>query len=138
MLLCVLTKGNEVAAQKPAKQKDIVKEPTAPEATIYTYVEQMPEYTPGGGMQSILNSFWKHFNASAQEVNSGTAGRVHIEFVVSETGAITSPRITRSGGSLDAAALRAVRTMPAMRPGKQSGVPVKVRMTIPIACVKPQ
>jgi TonB family protein len=112
--------------------------PPAPADGVYTYVEQMPEWTPGGGTGSIINCFWNYFNPSQKEIESATAGRVLIEYVVSETGAIINPRIVRSGGSLDAAVLRAIRAMPPLRPGQHHGVPVKVRITMPISCVKPQ
>jgi TonB family protein len=107
--------------------------------TVYTYVEEMPELPEGGGMGGIVTYFFRHFQLSAREAKDFMGGSVYLEFVVNEAGDATHARITRSGGrSIDAAALRVIQSMPCFHPGRQKGVPVKVKLTIPISCIKPQ
>lgn len=112
---------------------------TTSNTKVYTYVEQMPELPEGGGMGGLVSSFLKHFYPSNQEMRDATGGRVQLEFIVDERGSITNGRIVRSGGSgIDTAALRALKAMPRLLLGRQGGIPVKVKLVLPIACIKPQ
>lgn len=109
-----------------------------PQAKVYTYVEQMPEAPEGGGMAGLAAYFWKNLHLSATDIQEMT-GRVHVQFIITKKGAVADARIVKSGGSgIDAAALRAVRGMRDLRPGRQHGVPVDVSITLPIVCIKPQ
>ena len=97
--------------------------PTPP--TIHIAVEQMPAFN--GDMLEYLGKSIV-YPAAARE--AGIQGRVGVEFVVNEDGSITDARIIRAvGGGCDEEALRVIKTMPKWKPGKQNGVPVKVRFT---------
>ena len=68
----------------------------------------------------------------AQEKN--VQGRVIVSFIVGKDGSITDVEVIRSvDPSLDAEALRVVRSMPRWIPGKQDGVPVRVKYNVPIS-----
>ncbi len=63
---------------------------------------------------------------------AGIQGRVIVQFVVDETGAVTDPFIVRGiGGGADEEAIRVVRMM-RFTPGTQRGQAVKVQMTLPV------
>lgn len=98
---------------------------------IYDVAEVMPEF-PGG--QSALFKFLSA-NVSYPELamKNGIQGRVIVSFVVERDGSITNAQVMKSvDPSLDREALRLVRSMPAWSPGKQKGVAVRVKYTIPV------
>ena len=79
----------------------------------------------------------EHFDLSSAEAREATGGSVHLEFVVTENGNVTHARITRSGGSsIDVATWRVINSMPRFYSGRRNGVPVKVKIRLPIACIK--
>ena len=62
----------------------------------------------------------------------GVSGVVAVATVVDETGAVTSCSVTKSSNvEFEAAALAAVRRWK-FKPAQKDGVPVKMRVTIPI------
>jgi protein TonB len=64
---------------------------------------------------------------------SGITGTVYITFVVEKDGSLSDIRALREvGGGCTAEALRVIQTMPRWTPGKQRGVPVRVRINLPV------
>ena len=106
----------------------VVDQPAAPPAPV-RFVEQMPEFN--GDLQGWLNS---HLRYPDDARESGLEGRVGVEFVVSADGSISDVKVVRSSGtsSLDAEAVRAVKSMPHWKPGKQQGHAVPVFFTLPV------
>jgi protein TonB len=96
------------------------------EEDIFVVAEKMPKLQ--GGMQSLHNQI--EYPEIARK--AGVEGRVIIQFVVSERGQVTNPRILRGiGAQCDQEALRVVKNAE-FSPGIQRGRPVKVKMTLPI------
>jgi protein TonB len=63
----------------------------------------------------------------------GIEGKVFVEFIVDKDGKLTNIKVVRGiGGGCDEEAIRVISRMPNWKPGKQRGMPVKVRMIIPI------
>ena len=63
----------------------------------------------------------------------GLQGRVIANFVIEPDGSITNAKVVKPlDPALDAEALRLVNGMPKWTPGKQDGVPMRVKYTIPI------
>lgn len=94
----------------------------------HRFVDQPPFFN--GDLDAYINAHL-HYPEAAR-VN-GIEGRVVIEFVVNENGAVTNAHIVRSiGGGCDEEALNMVKVMTGWRPGKLNGVPVKVFFSIPI------
>lgn len=98
------------------------------------FPEQMPEFP--GGMSNLM----KHINSSikypvvAQE--NGIQGKVIVTFVIDKNGAVTDVKLLRGiDASLDAEALRVVRSLPKWKPGMQNNKPVKVNFNVPISFV---
>ena len=67
----------------------------------------------------------------AQE--TGTQGRVIVQFVVNKDGSIVDVKVIRGVDPyLDKEAIRVISTMPKWKPGKQRGKVVRVGYTVPI------
>ena len=100
-------------------------EETIPEE-VFTIVEQQPVLI--GGLAALQLAVEYPEMAQRAEIE----GRVIVQFVVDERGAVTEPVVVRSPRDLlSGAALDAVRRI-AFEPGQQRGRPVKVRMTVPV------
>lgn len=116
-----------------------------PEHFIFDTPEIMPMF-PGclqyAGVDSVArdcanNKMYKHifenirYPAKARE--NGIQGQVIVRFIVSRQGEILDPVIVRSvGGGCDEEVLRVVNGMPNWIPGKQDGIPVETRFTMPV------
>lgn len=104
----------------------------ADDNSIYEIVEQMPEY-PNGGTAGLMNFISKNLKYPTICQESGVQGKVIVSFVVDKDGSTTDFRIVRSVDKyLDKEALRVLNSMPKWKPGKQKGVPVRVKYTVPI------
>ena len=98
---------------------------------IYDNVEVLPEY-PGGSaaMMRYLAQNVKYPQA-AQE--NGRQGKVVVQFVVDTDGSIINAHVLTSVyPDLDKEALRVIKSMPRLTPGKQKGKPVRVKYTVPV------
>ena len=68
-----------------------------------------------------------------EEQESGTQGRVVVQFVVGRDGSICDAKVTRSvSPALDQEALRIVSVMPRWKPGMKGGKAVRVQYTMPL------
>ena len=108
-----------------------VEEEEPEEQKIHLVVEKMPEF-PGGNdaMNRWLSKNIK-YPLIAQENN--IQGRVVCQFVVNSDGKIVDVQVVRGvEASLDAEAVRVIKSMPAWTPGRQGGKNVRVKYTLPI------
>ncbi|MBO7367879.1 MAG: energy transducer TonB [Paludibacteraceae bacterium] len=108
-----------------------VEEEEPEEQKIHLVVEKMPEF-PGGNdaMNRWLSKNIK-YPLIAQE--NGIQGRVVCQFVVNSDGKIVDVQVVRGvEASLDAEAVRVIKSMPAWTPGRQGGKNVRVKYTLPI------
>ena len=112
------TNTNSATIAPPApKQDDIV-----------TFAEQMPEFN--GDLYKYLSKNII-YPASAREL--GLSGKVIAAFVVEKDGSISNIEVIRKAGNdFDNEAIRVIKSMPAWKPGKQNGKPVRVKFTLPI------
>ncbi len=102
------------------------------EGEVFMVVENMPQYP--GGMSEMMKYLGKNIRYPQQAYKDSIQGRVIVQFIVNKEGFITQPRILRSiSPELDAEAIRVVSSMPQWTPGKQRGVPVNVKFTLPIS-----
>jgi beta-lactamase regulating signal transducer with metallopeptidase domain len=144
------------AIQNPSNPAAKIEERPIDENTVFTIVEQQPEYPEG---QAALFR-WLGDNIKYPETArlARAEGTVYIGFVVETDGAITNVQIKRdvpviirdtialieANGlqgnkiierkdySLGREAERVIKAMPNWRPGKQKGKPVRVAYTLPI------
>ncbi|WP_106829763.1 energy transducer TonB [Parabacteroides pacaensis] len=98
---------------------------------VFAVVEEMPEF-PGGetALMQYINKGIK-YPVIAQE--NGIQGRVVVSFVINKDGKVVEAQVMRGvDPSLDKEALRVIGTLPAWKPGKQRGKPVRVKYTVPV------
>ena len=117
----------DLAEHKAVAQVEIAEEPD----TIYTQVEQMPQFP--GGEQALLQFLVKNINYPLNAVRQGIQGWVVLRFVVEPDGSITDVEVMKSVDPLlDKEAIRVVKKMPKWIPGRQNGQPVRVYCSLPV------
>ena len=103
-----------------------------PEDTvIYQVVQFMPEFP--GGMVELMNYISSNVRYPADALAAGIEGRVTTMFIIERDGTLSNVQILRGiNPSLDAEALRVIRSMPTWKPGYQNDKPVRTRYTVPV------
>ena len=108
-----------VVAEKPAPDK------------VFTFVEQKPLFP--GGEAALFKYLGENIKYPSLARESGTEGKVFIQFVVNKDGSISDAKVVRGiGGGCDEEALRVVREMPKWEPGRQNGQSVRVQYSLPV------
>ncbi|MDR6804160.1 protein TonB [Dyadobacter sp. BE34] len=117
---------NAVAPKEEAAGIEKRKEET------FTFVEQSPQYAGGNeAMAAFLRKNLKYPRPASQ---AGIQGKVFVQFTVGSDGKIENAAAVKGiGFGCDEEAVRVVKMMKDWMPGKQAGVPVRVRFTLPIA-----
>lgn len=103
------------------------------EGKIFDVVEEMPQFP--GGSSALFEYLSKNvkYPDPVAAMENGIQGRVIVSFVVEKDGSISLVRLLKSvEPSLDAEAMRVVRSMPKWTPGKQNGEPARVKYTLPV------
>jgi TonB family protein len=101
------------------------------QATVYTNVDRMPEYP--GGEEAITKFIKANMKYPVAARAKKITGKVYTEFVVNERGEIETVEILRNlEPTLDAEAVRLVKSLKGWKPGKNLGKPVKVSMVLPV------
>lgn len=98
---------------------------------IHVIVEKMPEFK--GGAEAMNNFLVKNIKYPLIAQENNIQGRVICQFVVNSDGRIVDVVVVRGvEASLDAEAVRVIKSMPPWTPGKQGGKNVRVKYTLPI------
>lgn len=98
------------------------------ESEILTRADVMPHFEPG-----LLDYVNKHLTYPPAAREHKIDGAVFLRFVVMKDGSITEVEVLKSPNDLlSAESVRLISTMPKWKPGYQDGVPVNVRMVLPI------
>lgn len=118
----VLKAVEEIATPEPPKQDE-------EQNKIFEVVEQQPSF-PGGSVNGWLSDHIKYPVVAAE---NGIQGRVVVQFVVEKDGSVSQVKVVRGvDPSLDKEAVRVISSMPKWIPGKQNGVSVRSRFTVPV------
>ncbi len=97
----------------------------------YLIVEQKPE--PKKGFTHFYKFIGSNFNYTNESIQLKIKGKILIEFVIDVTGKIVEPKIIKGlGYGLDQEAIRVLLKYENWISGKQRGLNVRVRYTIPI------
>lgn len=111
-------------------QKTVVSKNKPVERVLDT-CEQMPQF--GTDNAELFKFLQENVKYPEDAAKNKIQGRVVVEFVVDKEGNIKDPTIMRNAyPSLDAEALRVVKSMPRWTPGYQDGQPVNVKYALPI------
>jgi periplasmic protein TonB len=104
---------------------------TAPETSVLDFAEEMPEYY--GGLSAMSKYLGRKLNYPAAARSENIEGTVVVTFVVGRSGDIEDVKVLKGlGFGTDEEALRVIKSMPRWKPGKQNGMLVAVRYTLPI------
>lgn len=102
------------------------------DGVIELYRADVPPSFPGGEaalMKYLVNTI----KYAPEAKRSKIEGTVWVEFIIGKDGSVYDVKIVRGiGGGCDEETLRAVLQMPQWLPGKQKGIPVNVRFTLPV------
>lgn len=100
-------------------------------------LDHMPRFPQG--TRALFDFLNENIHYPEEAEKKKIEGRVIITFVVDGDSTINEVEIIqRVHPLLDAEALRVVKAMPKWEPATKSGVPVRVKYTIPISFVLPQ
>ena len=109
-----------------------VDEEVVVEDDIFVIVEENPQFLNGGTV-GLLQYLSKNIKYPTIPQENGTQGRVTVQFVVNKDGSIVDVNVIRGVDPyLDKEAVRVISTMPKWKPGKQRGVPVRCKFTVPV------
>lgn len=127
-------RNSEMSAQKVEETTEVANEESAEKGPkkspkkVYDYIENMPTFN--GNLNQWLLQNMKY---PVEAMNKKEQGKVIVQFIVSENGEVSEPKIIRSvSPALDKEACRIVLAMPKWTPGKLKGKPVAVRYMLPI------
>ena len=138
-LLVGLVLGTSTYAQQEVISEPPVEAPAAQTPPddgkeVFTMVEQMPEFP--GGQKAMMTFMQKHLVYPEDAREAGIQGRVILGFVVKADGSIADVAVLRGvqeAPSLDAEAVRVVKSMPKWRPGFQGGKAVNTKFNLPVS-----
>lgn len=126
--------GVEGAAAFPTEGTGDTEAPVAPAIDPnkpFDIVEQMPAYE--GGLQAMSKFISKNVKYPASARRMGIEGSVFVSFVVNSMGQIIDVKAIRGiSADCDKEAERVIAMMPGWKAGVQNGIPVSVRMVLPI------
>ena len=99
---------------------------------IFFFVEDSPMYP--GGNEELIKFFSENLNYPKEAKQEKAEGRVFVRFEVKSDGSIGETIISKSvHPSLDAEALRVIKSMPDWLPGRFRGEAVNSWYTLPIS-----
>ena len=101
------------------------------EIAPFTFVEEMPMFP--GGETELLRFLSENVVYPERAKENNIQGIVYLRFAVTSRGTVGEVQLVRGVDPLlDAAAIDAVRKLPAFRPGRQGGVAVPVWYSVPV------
>ncbi|HTX89488.1 MAG TPA: energy transducer TonB [Bacteroidales bacterium] len=99
-----------------------------------TWVPEMPVFP--GGEAELYRFLSRNLKYPGDAKDANIAGTVYLTFVVEKDGSITGVTVLRGiGGGCEEEAIRVIRSMPPWTPGKNNGIPVRVRFNLPVKFV---
>ena len=94
-------------------------------------LEERPSFP--GGEAALMRYLATEAQYPDSAVDAGISGKVYMQFVVEKDGSIGGVMVKKGvHPSLDAEAVRLVKSMPIWTPGRMDGQPVRVQFIIPI------
>ncbi len=121
-------KDRDVVIQPPVQPAETEEEESD---VIFMVVETSPSFP--GGEQALFKYLSDNIKYPVIAQETGIQGRVVCQFVVNRDGSIVDVEVVRGvDKSLDAEAVRVIKSMPKWSPGKQRGKAVRVKYSLPV------
>lgn len=100
-------------------------------SSIVCESEIMPRFP--GGEEALIKYLYDNKVYPELAIKIGVEGRVVATFSVDEMGKISEVAVVKGiGAGCDEEVIRLLKSMPNWRPGRAYGVPIKIRMHIPV------
>jgi periplasmic protein TonB len=104
---------------------------TADDKEIYLGADEYPEFT--GGAKAWSKYMERNLRYPYQAQEESIQGKVFVSFVVERDGSVTDVKVLRGlGFGCDEEAIKVIKKSPLWKPGKNKGVPVRVRYNMAI------
>ncbi len=101
---------------------------------VYDFVDEVP--VPEGDMEGFYAYAGQNIQYPEEARKNGVEGRVFVEIVIDESGAVAEARVKKGiGGGCDEEAIRVVSESPKWQPGKVDGKAVATRLILPVTFV---
>ncbi len=131
----VVVVGYAATPDDQQKKTEMAPPPPPPvpsdEDVVFQVVEKMPQFP--GGDHALFMFLGNSVKYPVEAQKNGIQGRVICSFVVNKDGSIADVTVKRGvDPSLDAEAIRVIKSMPVWTPGTQRGKNVRVQYTLPI------
>lgn len=121
---------NDTVIDLPTEINPEIVEPEK-EQEPFIIVQEMPEYP--GGIEALLKYVMSNVVYPDICRENGIQGKVIVKFCVTAKGGVSMISILKGvDPELDKEVIRVIETLPAFRPGKQSGKPVPVWFMLPV------
>ncbi|WP_438422215.1 energy transducer TonB [Aquimarina macrocephali] len=88
--------------------------------------------------QKLRNHIIQNFEYPEIAMNEGLSGTVTVEFIINKKGKVEVLEVTGAHRYLQREAIRIIRAIPKMKPGKWGEKPIAIAYTVPITFRKPQ
>lgn len=88
--------------------------------------------------QKLRNHIIRNFEYPEIAMNEGLSGTVTVEFIINKKGKVEVLEVTGAHRYLQREAIRIIRAIPKMKPGKWGEKPIAIAYTVPITFRKPQ
>jgi TonB family protein len=99
--------------------------------SIHTYIKEMPKFP--GGDRALYESIAREVNYPLYAKRQDIEGKIYTQFVVTKEGNIADVVVAKGiERGCDQEAIRVIKSLPRWIPGKINGIPVNVRVQIPI------
>jgi len=113
------------------KEENKSVEKISPSDEIFDVVDESA--APAEGLTEFYEFISDQLVYPKQARKLGVEGKVFVEFIVNKDGSISDVKVTKGiGAGCDKAAMEVVSASPKWKPGKQAGLIVRQRFTVPI------
>lgn len=113
------------------KDDDDIDDPEPVTEIVDETVDQMASYP--GGIPALMDFLNENIKYPEQAEREGIEGRVVAGFIVERDGSVSNIEILKSVHPLlDAEVVRVMSLMPNWIPGKQHGMPIRTRYSMPV------
>jgi TonB family protein len=113
------------------KEENKSAEKISPSDEVFNVVDESA--APAEGMTEFYEYIGNRLVYPKQARQMGVEGKVFVEFIVNKDGSISDVTVTKGiGAGCDKAAIEVVSASPKWKPGKQAGLIVRQRFTVPI------
>jgi TonB family protein len=123
--------GRSFVILEKGEQTNMIADMTASADEVFSVVEETA--TPKEGMPAFYKYLAENMKYPQEARETKTEGKVFVQFIINIDGSLSDIRVVKGiGKGCDEESIRVIKASPAWNPGKQKGIIVKQRYTLPI------